>query len=49
MKQLLSKMLNHEKLTRHEMLDILIGITEEKYPTEQIAALVKKDIEEIVK
>ena len=32
-------MLNHEKLTRHEMLDILIGITEEKYPTEQIAAL----------
>lgn len=39
MKQLLSKMLNHEELTRHEMLDILIGITEEKYPTEQIAAL----------
>ena len=32
-------MLNHEELTRHEMLDILIGITEEKYPTEQIAAL----------
>lgn len=39
MKQLLSKMLNHEELTRHEMLDILIGITEEKYPTEQITAL----------
>ena len=32
-------MLNHEKLTRHEMLDILIGITEGKYPAEQIAAL----------
>lgn len=39
MKQLLSKMLNHEELTRHEMLDILIDITEEKYPTEQITAL----------
>lgn len=39
MKQLLSKMLNHEELTRQEMLDILIGITEERYPTEQIAAL----------
>ena len=39
MKQLLSKMLNHEKLTRHEMLDILIGITEGRYPAEQIAAL----------
>ena len=39
MKQLLSKMLNHEELTRHEMLNILIGLTEEKYPAEQIAAL----------
>lgn len=39
MKQLLSKMLNHEELTRHEMRNILIGITEEKYPSEQIAAL----------
>ena len=32
-------MLSHEELTRQEMHDILIGITEEKYPTEQIAAL----------
>lgn len=32
-------MLNHEELTRHEMLNILIGLTEEKYPAEQIAAL----------
>lgn len=39
MKQLLSKMLNHQELTRHEMLNILIGLTEEKFPAEQIAAL----------
>lgn len=39
MKQLLSKMLNSETLTRQEMHDILIGITEEKYPVEQISAL----------
>ncbi len=39
MKALLSKMLCGEELTRDEMYDILIGITEEKYPTEQIAAL----------
>lgn len=39
MKALLSKMLGGEQLTRDEMYDILIGITEEKYPTEQIAAL----------
>lgn len=39
MKTQLTKMLNHEELTRHEMLNILIGITEEKYPTEQITAL----------
>lgn len=39
MKHLLSKMLNHEELTRHEMLDILIGITKEQYPAEQVAAL----------
>lgn len=32
-------MLNHEELTRQEMHDILIGITQEKYPTEQISAL----------
>ena len=39
MKQLLSKMLNNEVLSRQEMHDILIGITQEAYPTEQIAAL----------
>lgn len=39
MKALLSKMLEGETLTRQEMYDILIGITEEKYPLEQIAAL----------
>ena len=32
-------MLSGETLTRQEMHDILIGITQEKYPTEQIAAL----------
>lgn len=39
MKLLLSKMLNHEEITRSEMLDILVGITQEKYPIEQITAL----------
>lgn len=39
MRELLSKMLNHEELTRDEMLGILIGITKEQYPAEQIAAL----------
>lgn len=39
MKELLSKMLQHEELTRDEMRNILIGITQEKYPTVQIAAL----------
>lgn len=39
MKQLLSKMLGGEYLTRQEMHDILINITKEKYPTVQIAAL----------
>lgn len=36
---ILEKMLSGETLTRQEMHDILIGITQEKYPTEQIAAL----------
>lgn len=39
MKQLLSKMLLGDTLTRQEMHDILINITQEKYPTEQMAAL----------
>lgn len=32
-------MLNNEELSRKEMHDILIGITEEKYPVEQVSAL----------
>lgn len=32
-------MLSHEDLSREEMKEILIGITKEKYPTEQITAL----------
>ncbi len=39
MKVILEKVLSGETLTRQEMHDILIGITQEKYPTEQIAAL----------
>ena len=39
MKVLLENVLSGEALTRQEMHDILIGITHEKYPTEQIAAL----------
>lgn len=39
MKEILSRMLNHEELSRDCMHDILINITKEKYPTEQIAAL----------
>lgn len=39
MKNLLSKMLEGEYLSRQEMHDILVNITKEKYPTVQIAAL----------
>jgi anthranilate phosphoribosyltransferase len=39
MKNLLSKMLDGEYLSRQEMHDILVNITKEKYPTVQIAAL----------
>lgn len=39
MKAYLQKMLNNEILSRQEMHDILIGITQEKYPVEQITAL----------
>ena len=39
MKEVLSRMLNNELLSRETMRDILVGITQEKYPTEQIAAL----------
>ena len=39
MKQLLTKLLNHEDLTREEMKAVLIGITHSEYPNEQITAL----------
>ena len=39
MKAILTKLLNHEELTREEMKQILIGITKSEYPTEQITAL----------
>lgn len=39
MKDYLSRILNHEELTREETKTILIGITQSKYPTEQITAL----------
>lgn len=39
MKDLLARILNHEELTRKETKAILIGITQGKYPPEQIAAL----------
>ena len=39
MKDVLNRILNHEELTREETKDILIGITQSKYPTEQVTAL----------
>ena len=39
MKDILNRMLNHENLTRQEMKDILVGITQSAYPNEQITAL----------
>lgn len=39
MKEILNRILNHEELTREETKDILIGITQNKYPEEQITAL----------
>lgn len=39
MKQILGRMLNQERLTREETREILIGITHEDYPTEQVTAL----------
>lgn len=39
MKDFLSKMLNHEELTREETKNIIIGITKGTYPEVQIAAL----------
>lgn len=39
MKEILNRILNHEELTREETKSILIGITKEQYPAEQITAL----------
>ena len=39
MKDILNRMLNHEELSREEMKNILVGITQSEYPTEQITAL----------
>ena len=39
MKDILNRMLNHEELSREEMKDILVGITQSEYPNEQITAL----------
>ena len=39
MKEILQRVLNHEALTRTECRDILLGITHDAYPPEQIAAL----------
>lgn len=39
MKDILSRVLNQEELTREEMRDILIGLTKDEIPDEQIAAL----------
>ena len=39
MKEILNRILNHEELTREETKNILIGITQSQYPTEQVTAL----------
>lgn len=39
MKDILNRILNHETLTREETRQILVGITEEAYPAEQVTAL----------
>lgn len=39
MKEILNRILNHEELTREETKSILVGITKEQYPAEQITAL----------
>ena len=40
MKTILQRLLNHEELNRKETHDILLGITREEYPTEQVTALI---------
>lgn len=39
MKEILGRILNQETLDRNTTYDIIVGITENRYPTEQIAAL----------
>lgn len=39
MKEVLNKMLNHEELSHTETRDIIVGITKDEFPTEQITAL----------
>ncbi len=39
MKEILSRILNQETLDRNTACEIIVGITENKYPTEQISAL----------
>lgn len=39
MKEVLNKMLNHEELSRTETRDIIVGISKDEFPTEQITAL----------
>ena len=39
MKEVLNKMLNHEELSRTETRDIIVGITKDEFPNEQITAL----------
>lgn len=39
MKDILNRVLNHEELTREETKDILVGITRQEFPEEQITAL----------
>ena len=39
MKEILTKLLNHEELSREEMKNILVGITRDEFPAEQVTAL----------
>ena len=39
MKEILAKLLNHETLSREEMKQILLGITRDEFPAEQVTAL----------
>ena len=39
MKQVLNHLLNHEELTREQTKAILIGITRNEFPEEQISAM----------